>query len=87
VLDNAVKFTPAGGSVTVSVAVEPEFVEIAVRDTGPGVPPDELDRATDRFWRSPGTAASTGRGWGSRSPHAPSVEPAGGDSPSRSPRG
>jgi signal transduction histidine kinase len=64
VLDNAVKFTPSGGSITVTVGVEADVVEIAVRDTGPGVPPDELERATDRFWRSPAQHNVDGSGLG-----------------------
>ena len=63
-LDNAVKFTPRDGSITVTVAAEPDVVEIAVRDTGPGVPPEELERATDRFWRSPGHSSVDGSGLG-----------------------
>jgi len=64
VLDNAVKFTPAGGSVTVGTAAADGHVEIAVRDTGPGLAPDELDRATDRFWRSPAQSNVEGSGLG-----------------------
>jgi signal transduction histidine kinase len=41
-LDNAIKYTPAGGAVTVSIEPEPEGVAIAVRDNGPGIPPAEL---------------------------------------------
>ena len=85
-LDNAVKFTPSGGSVTVTVAAEPEVVEIAVRDTGPGVPPDELDRATDRFWRSPGHSSVDGSGLG-LAIAARTVELAGGDLTLSLPRG
>lgn len=51
-LDNALKFTPAGQQVRVTVAGCERRVELAVRDHGPGLRPDELDRATDRFWRS-----------------------------------
>jgi signal transduction histidine kinase len=86
VLDNAVKFTPAGGSVTVSVAVEPEFVEIAVRDTGPGIAPEELERATDRFWRSPGHSSVDGSGLG-LAIAARTVELAGGELRLSLPRG
>jgi signal transduction histidine kinase len=86
VLDNAVKFTPAGGSVTVSVAAEPEFVEIAVRDTGPGIAPEELERATDRFWRSPGHSSVDGSGLG-LAIAARTVELAGGELRLSLPRG
>lgn len=64
VLDNAVKFTPPGGSITVRTTVTEAHVEIAVRDSGPGIAPDELDRATDRFWRSPEQSNVEGSGLG-----------------------
>lgn len=64
VLDNAVKFTPAGGVITVQVAAAGEWVELAVRDTGPGLAPEELARATDRFWRSPSQSNVDGSGLG-----------------------
>ncbi|GLZ38648.1 HAMP domain-containing sensor histidine kinase [Actinokineospora sp. NBRC 105648] len=51
-LDNALKFTGSGNAVCVSVAVVPGLVRVAVRDHGPGLRADELERATDRFWRS-----------------------------------
>ncbi|NIQ52431.1 MAG: HAMP domain-containing protein, partial [Gemmatimonadetes bacterium] len=51
-VDNAVKFTPAGGDVTVAVDGRDEAVEIRVADTGPGLPPSELDRIFDRFYRA-----------------------------------
>ena len=52
VVDNAIKFTPAGESVSVRVAVDGERVAIAVADSGPGLSDEELDRVGDRFWRS-----------------------------------
>ncbi|MGQ0572616.1 MAG: sensor histidine kinase, partial [Pseudonocardia sp.] len=64
VLDNAVKFTPRGGTITVRTAASGSHVEISVRDTGPGLPPGELDRATDRFWRAPGQSNVEGSGLG-----------------------
>lgn len=64
VLDNAVKFTPSGGTVTVRTALDGDRVEITVRDTGPGLAADELERATDRFWRSPGQINTEGSGLG-----------------------
>jgi signal transduction histidine kinase len=64
VLDNAVKFSPAGGTVTVHTSADADQVEVAVRDLGPGMAPDELARATDRFWRSPGQSNVDGSGLG-----------------------
>jgi signal transduction histidine kinase len=80
VLDNAVKFTPPGGAVTVhtSATDDGERVEIAVRDTGPGLEPGQLERATDRFWRSPAQSNVEGSGLG-LAIAARSVELAGGE--------
>jgi signal transduction histidine kinase len=64
VLDNAVKFTPPGGSITVRTALSPTHVELTVRDTGPGIAPEELERATGRFWRSPAQSNVEGSGLG-----------------------
>ena len=64
VLDNAVKFSAAGDTVTVRTAADDGRVEISVRDTGPGIAPEELDRATDRFWRSPAQSNVEGSGLG-----------------------
>ncbi|MFI2240285.1 sensor histidine kinase [Streptomyces chrestomyceticus] len=51
-VDNALKFTPAGERVTVGVAPDGERVRITVCDHGPGLTEDELARIGDRFWRS-----------------------------------
>lgn len=48
-IGNGLKFTPQGGSVSVQWDLEPEFVRISVRDTGPGIPEDSRDRLFDRF--------------------------------------
>jgi signal transduction histidine kinase len=64
VLDNAVKFSSGGGSVAVDTALRDGHVEIAVRDSGPGMAPDELERATNRFWRSPEQSNVEGSGLG-----------------------
>jgi heavy metal sensor kinase len=50
-LDNAVKYTPAGGGVRVTVNVDEEYVEVDVRDTGVGIPPEDLPHLFERFYR------------------------------------
>ncbi|WP_433545352.1 sensor histidine kinase [Streptomyces sp. CA-294286] len=52
VIDNAVKFTPAGERVTVEVATDGDTCTVVVADGGPGLTEDELTRVGDRFWRS-----------------------------------
>ena len=63
-LDNAVKFSPVGGEITVGTGVDGDRVLVSVRDRGPGLNPDELERATDRFWRSPAHHNLDGSGLG-----------------------
>jgi len=50
-LSNGIKFTPAGGMVTVRVIERAEYVETQVRDTGVGIPPKELPKIFDDFYR------------------------------------
>ncbi|MEJ8637859.1 HAMP domain-containing sensor histidine kinase [Streptomyces sp. NPDC006475] len=52
VIDNALKFTPAGEEVTVTVASNGERSTIVITDCGPGLTDEELTRIGDRFWRS-----------------------------------
>ncbi|MEW2622332.1 HAMP domain-containing sensor histidine kinase [Streptomyces sp. NPDC048106] len=52
VIDNAVKFTPEGGTVEVAVSCEGDTSRVVVTDTGPGLNDEELARVGDRFWRS-----------------------------------
>lgn len=52
VIDNALKFTPEGEEVQVSVAVEGRSALVVVADRGPGLTEEELLRVGDRFWRS-----------------------------------
>ncbi len=53
-IDNALRYTPAGGVVDVQVKNEAGRVAIEVTDTGPGIPPHLMDRVFDRFFRVPG---------------------------------
>lgn len=64
VIDNALKFSPEGTSVTVEIAEAGDDVEIRVTDEGSGLPPEELARIGDRFWRSPAHQNVDGSGLG-----------------------
>ncbi len=48
---NAIKFTPSGGHVDVSLSETPEAVEVVVQDDGPGFPPEEAERLFERFYQ------------------------------------
>jgi len=61
-IDNAVKYTPPGGRVDVDVRREGDGAVLRVRDTGPGIPSDELPRIFDRLFR--GDTSRTERGLG-----------------------
>jgi two-component system phosphate regulon sensor histidine kinase PhoR len=50
-VDNGVKYTPAGGRIAIGVVTEGELVRISVRDTGPGIPPESIPRLFERFYR------------------------------------
>ena len=62
-LDNAVKYTPAGGTVTVSLRAEDGWAVLQVRDTGIGIHPDDLPHIFERFYRAD-TARSRDAGAG-----------------------
>ncbi|MFP5023433.1 sensor histidine kinase [Pseudonocardia phyllosphaerae] len=64
VLDNALKYTPAGGRVRVSTLLTHERVAVSVVDGGPGMSAEDRERATDRFWRAPGQTNVEGSGLG-----------------------
>lgn len=51
-IGNALKFTPAGGTVTVRAAPAGEDVLFAVEDTGAGIAPEDLPKVFDRFWQA-----------------------------------
>jgi two-component system OmpR family sensor kinase len=59
-VDNAVRYTPAGGAVIVSVAATAAAVTIQVVDTGPGVRADERERIFDRFYRADEARTASG---------------------------
>ncbi|MBS1992432.1 MAG: PAS domain-containing protein [Cyanobacteria bacterium SZAS LIN-3] len=64
-IDNSLKFTPSGGTITVSIKQEPDKTTIKVIDTGKGVPEENKPKLFQRFWQAGSTGryyASTGLG-------------------------
>jgi signal transduction histidine kinase len=57
-IDNAVRYTPRGGTVTVRARAEGSDALLEVEDSGPGIPADQRDRVFDRFYRVPRQDAS-----------------------------
>ncbi|CAG9166992.1 sensor histidine kinase [Cupriavidus respiraculi] len=62
-LDNAVRYTPAGGAVSVCVACGTDAHDVVIEDTGPGIPPEDRERAFSRFVRL-GSTPEPGSGLG-----------------------
>lgn len=63
-LDNAVKYTPPGGTVTVQAVSYELFSRISVTDTGPGIPESEQAKIFQRFYRGPENYGAEGVGIG-----------------------
>ena len=63
-LDNAVKYTPTGGAVTVEVVPYQMFCRVNVTDDGPGIPEAEQAKVFQRFYRSPAAFETEGVGIG-----------------------
>ena len=61
-LDNACKYSPEGGTVTVSVAAERSRIALTVDDAGPGIPEAERARIFDRFHRATDSTGGAGLG-------------------------
>jgi two-component system OmpR family sensor kinase len=62
-VENAVKYTPGGGTVDIAVNAAKDTVDVVVEDSGPGIPPEERERVFDRFYRVAGSeAAGSGLG-------------------------
>jgi len=57
---NAVKYTPSGGGVWLTLTATPEAANIAVRDTGIGIAPGDVGLVFDRFWRADSARSRTG---------------------------
>lgn len=65
-LENAQKFSPPGGVITVSAVADGDMVRVSVRDQGPGIPPAERERIFERFYQAaqPNTRSVGGTGLG-----------------------
>ena len=63
-VDNAIRYSPRGGQVDVSVVPGDGTVDVIVDDTGPGIPEDDRERVFDAFYRVLGNGGETGSGLG-----------------------
>ena len=63
-VENAVKYTPAGGTVAIRVGTEGTTARLAVADDGPGIPAEERERVFDRFYRLEASRTTEGNGLG-----------------------
>ncbi len=63
-LDNAIKFTPAGGKITISLTTEADKALLSVSDSGPGISSGDLERIFDRFYRADTSRSTPGNGLG-----------------------
>ena len=63
-LDNAVKYTPEGGAVTLHVTSDDDTVTVLVADSGPGIPPEEREAVLRRFYRLEPARNAPGSGLG-----------------------
>lgn len=63
-IHNAVKFTPTPGAITLSAQADGLFVRFAVKDTGIGIPEDDLERVFERFYKADRSRSGSGTGLG-----------------------
>ncbi|MFE7168633.1 ATP-binding protein [Streptomyces sp. NPDC057616] len=63
-LDNAIKYAGEGAEITLSCTADGPWAVLTVTDNGPGLAPEELTQATERFWRSSRQSGTTGTGLG-----------------------
>lgn len=61
-IENAIRYSPHGGRVTVELSGTPQTVRLTVRDEGPGIPAEQREQIFERFVQGPGTSGSLGLG-------------------------
>ena len=64
ILDNAIKFTPAGGRISITLIESDGRPQLTIRDSGPGIPEAEKDKVFDRFYRAESSRTTPGNGLG-----------------------
>ena len=64
IVDNAVKYTPSGGRIDISAARDGHETVLRVRDTGAGIPPEDLPRVWERLYRGDKSRSTRGLGLG-----------------------
>ncbi len=64
VLDNAIKFTPEGGTVTISMTVKNNLLKVDICDSGPGIAEQHREQVTKRFYRVESSRSRPGNGLG-----------------------
>lgn len=63
-LTNAVKYTPKGGSIIVTLKNEEKFIAVSVADTGKGIPPEDRERIFDKYYQTDKSHSKRGLGLG-----------------------
>ncbi len=63
-VDNAIRYTPAGGTVTIDLKTADSGPEIVITDSGPGIPEEMRSKAFSRFYRGDNVPETTGTGLG-----------------------
>jgi len=69
-LDNAVKYTPAGGTIRLTANLNDHHAELSIINTGPGIPAEKLPHVFERFYRTDASRSGPGYGLGLSLAHA-----------------
>lgn len=63
-IHNAIKFTPTPGAITLSAQADGSFVRFVIKDTGLGIPEEDLERVFERFYKTDHSRSGSGTGLG-----------------------